>query len=169
MHIPGYLTESVLHQILTAFCESRGYPNPTAQVRLPGTRMSYDFEIVQNGKTVYVEFDGDQHYRDANVMYRDRLKDSSAAANGKGMVRIPYFVQLSRETFLHYFGEEFDISTSFPHGFHTTKMLPASFCPLGISRYTSELSGLPPAVTESIEESLRAKAKLLPPEFVFPA
>ena len=168
MHLDTYLTEGRLHGLLQEFCVSRGYATPIAQPPVPGTRMRFDFEIHTPSGNSYVEFDGDSHYRDATVMYRDSLKQAFADSSGFRLVRVPYFVQLDSTVFEHYFLEPFDISTSFPHGFHTTKVLPASFCGLGLKRFYAELEALPRGVREAVWASLEAKALSLPSPFVFP-
>ena len=48
-------------------------------------------------------------------------------------MRFPYWVQLDSTTLWHYFGLEAEIEQSFPHGFITTKLFPASFCVLSAS------------------------------------
>lgn len=139
------------------------------QAKVAGTRMRYDARMEYSGKVYMVEFDGDSHFRDANVIYRDNLKDAAMAQAGISVVRIPYFVQLDNDTFYALFGFDcpFSIRTDFPHGFITTKMLPASFCGLGVSRFKNVLKQLPEQVVQQIDKSLDEKVKGgLPVEFV---
>lgn len=159
--ISGYLTEAKLYDVLVAWV---GEENVKKQIQVPGTRMRSDFEVYKYGGYWAVEFDGDAHYRDPNVIHRDKVKDDISASLGKMVVRVPYFVQLDTETFAHLFHldrfpEEpiFEIETDFPHGFHTTKFLPSSFCPLGYGRLLHEYERLPLRVQRDIDESLAAK------------
>ena len=56
-------------------------------------------------------------------------------------MRFPYWVQLDNFTLKHYFDLDAKIEQSFPHGFITTKLFPASFCELGIKRFRAEIDG----------------------------
>jgi hypothetical protein len=164
MIVTGYLTEQKLRPILE---EWAGADNVFTQVKLDGTRMRYDYVVERNGRKIAVEFDGDSHFRDANVIQRDRAKDLAWNGLGHKVVRIPYFVQLNTSTFLSLFGEQFEIDTDFPQGFVTTKILPASFCPLGYRRAQEVIKLLDVSVQEEIDRSLADKAKKLPREFVY--
>lgn len=159
-----YLTEKSLGDILRAWA---GPENVTPQPMVLGTRMRYDYLVTLPNETLFVEFDGDSHFRDANVIFRDDAKDKIAATLGRRVIRIPYFIQLTTETFSFFFGEGFDVATSFPHGFIAHKMLPSSFCPLGYARARSILDDAPSGVREAVLLSLVNKTKTLPPAFVF--
>ena len=52
---------------------------------------------------------------------------------------LPYWIQLDTATLAHFFSLDVKIEQSFPHGFITTKLFPASFCELGIERFRAEL------------------------------
>jgi hypothetical protein len=54
---------------------------------------------------------------------------------------------------------EAEIEQSFPHGFITTKLFPASFCELGIERFRDELLALPDSVRDAVVLSLRARVE----------
>jgi hypothetical protein len=153
-----YLTEKPLGDILRAWA---GADNVKTQPFVPGTRMRNDYEVTKNGITFVVEFNGDSHYRDPTVILRDWTKAEISRKLGKVVVDIPYFVQLDELSFPHYFNDDFAISTSFPHGFVTTKMLPASFCPLGYNRAVHEMELLPKEVSRTIMKSLESKASSL--------
>jgi hypothetical protein len=117
---------------------------------------------------VLVEYDGPEHYRDSVKIRADRQKDDLAAANGMRLVRVPYWVQLDRMMARHWFGLEADIEQSFPHGFITTKLFPASFCEFGVMRFRRELEALPAAVREAVIRSLRDRAAKYGIEYVLP-
>jgi hypothetical protein len=153
-----YLTEKPLGDILRTWA---GAENVKTQPFVPGTRMRNDYEVTKNGLTFVVEFNGDSHYRDPTVILRDWTKAEISRKLGKIVVDIPYFVQLDELTFPHYFNDDFAINTTFPHGFVTTKMLPASFCPLGYNRAVHEIEHLPKEVTHDIMKSLETKAASL--------
>jgi hypothetical protein len=62
---------------------------------------------------------------------------------------------LDSNTLKHFFGLDANVEQSFPHGFITTKLFPASFCELGIERFRVELEDLPASVREAVISSLR--------------
>ena len=122
----------------------------------------------RDGQITVVEYDGDEHYRHSIKIKTDRAKDDAARTLGYQVARFPYWVQLDNTTARHYFGLEAEIQQSFPHGFITTKLFPASFCELGIERFRTELAGLPQAVRESVIASLRDRVQEHGLEFVLP-
>jgi Protein of unknown function (DUF559) len=90
-----------------------------------------------------VEFDGDEHYRSAKKILGDEERDRALASVGYRIVRIPYFVQLTRVVIATLFGEiaiRHGDFLNFPHGFIAkTVVMPANFCELGITRFESDL------------------------------
>jgi hypothetical protein len=120
------------------------------------------------GTTVLVEWDGPEHYRDSLKIRADRQKDGLAAANGMRLVRVPYWVQLDRVMARHWFDLEADIEQTFRHGFITTKLLPASFCELGVARFKRDLEALPAVVREAVIVSLRDWVAEYGIEYVLP-
>ena len=77
-------------------------------------------------------------------------------------------MQLDDLTLKHYFGFETKIEQSFPHGFITTKLFPASFCELGVERFRLELLALPQNVREAVISSLRQRASEYGLQYVLP-
>jgi hypothetical protein len=122
----------------------------------------------ENGSTTVVEYDGDEHYCNTLKIKADIEKDQKAVQMGYRVVRIPYWIQLTNETLRHYFGLEAGVEQDFPHGFITTKIFPASFCPLGLKRFVRELEALPPEVRHSVVASLRERAHEYGEEYVIP-
>jgi len=113
--------------------------------------MSYQ----SDGTTTVVEYDGDEHYRHSIKIKGDRAKDEVTRTEGYRVVRFPYWLQLDSVTLHHYFGLEARIQQSFPHGFITPRLFPASFCELGIERFRAELLAIPPSIREAVISSLR--------------
>lgn len=99
----------------------------------------------------------------------DRTKDELALARGYHVVRFPYWVQLDAETLEFYFGLQAVIEQSFPHGFITTRLFPASFCELGVARFHTELLALPARVKNAVLSSLEDRAREYGLEYVLPA
>ncbi len=123
----------------------------------------------EGARRVVVEYDGDEHYRNTLKIKADQEKDLLARAQGLEVVRFPYWVQLDRTTCRSFFGLDADIQQSFPHGFVTTKLFPASFCEMGVERFEREMSGLPPSVRAAVVDSLRERSREHGVEYVLPA
>src|SRR3990170_2184474 len=123
--IESYLTES---KLAAALRQLVGDAWAGGQVSLPGSRRRFDMAFRSRGTTVLVEYDGDEHYRDSLKIRADRQKHALAEANAMRLIRVPYWVQLDRAMAQYWFGLEADIEQSFPHGFITTRLFPASFC-----------------------------------------
>jgi hypothetical protein len=163
--IESYLTES---KLAVALAQLVGDAWAGGQVKLPGSRRRFDLAFRENGSTVLVEYDGDEHYRDSLKVKADRDKDKLAADNAMRLVRIPYWVQLDQTMARHWFRLQADIEQSFPHGFITTKIFPASFCELGIARFREELGTLPRTVKDAVIVSLRDRICEHGVEYVLP-
>jgi len=159
-----YISEKPLGDILRTWA---GAENVTAQPLVCGTRMRHDYEVRKNGITYSVEYNGDGHYRDPNVIYRDWAKEELSKNIGRKVVQLPYFIQLTTETFKIFFDDDFEIETTFPHGFVATKMLPSSFCPLGYSRALADLEKMPQSVNTAVMDSLKIKAEQLGNDLVY--
>jgi hypothetical protein len=138
------------------------------ELRVPDSRRRWDMAYEIQGHTTIVEFDGDQHYWNSLKIKVDSEKDAVAQSLGYSVVRIPYWVQLTTETALHYFGIQAQIAQDFPHGFISTKIFPASFSEMGISRFFSEFSTLPESTKNAVISSLRDRAKEHGFEYVLP-
>jgi len=165
VRIEGYLTQSKLEEVLQ---EIVGDAWLGAELVVPGTRRRWDMAFSHNGCTTIVEYDGDEHYCNTLKIKADLEKDRAAAGMGYRVVRIPYWVQLTKDTLHHYFGFDAEIEQDFPHGFITTKIFPASFCPLGIRRFLREIEALPAGVRDSVLASLGERAKQYGEEYVIP-
>jgi hypothetical protein len=164
--IQGYLTEEKLSQALQQLLLADWLGS---QVSVPGTRKRWDMACRLGGVTTVVEYDGDEHYRHSVKIKGDRIKDELARAAGFRVIRFPYWVQLDSLALQHFFGITAKIEQSFPHGFITTKLFPASFCELGIARFQAELFSLPSTVKESVVESLRQRVADHGLEYVLPS
>jgi hypothetical protein len=163
--ITGYLTESKLAEALRQLVPDGWLGH---EVAMPGGRQRWDMAYQRDGRIIVVEYDGDEHYRHSIKIKIDRGKDEAARALGYQVVRFPYWVQLDSTALRHYFGLEAEIEQSFPHGFITTKLFPASFCELGIERFRAELFALPAVVRDGVIASLRDRVEEHGLSFVLP-
>jgi very-short-patch-repair endonuclease len=165
IRIEGYLTESkllkALQKLLPDCCLGE-------QVPVTNTRQRWDMAYRIDGKVTVVEYDGDEHYRHSLKIKGDRTKDEIARSSGWRVVRFPYWIQLDTGTLMHFFDLDAKVEQSFPHGFITTKLFPASFCELGIERFRGELVSLPIGVREAVIESLRERVAEHGIEYVLP-
>ena len=128
----GYLTEGKLAAALKELLADQWLGS---QISVGGTRQRWDMSCRLGGVTCVVEYDGDEHYRHSIKIKADRAKDAAARAAEYRVVRFPYWIQLDTVTLQHFFGISAIVHQSFPHGFITTKLFPASFCELGIARF----------------------------------
>jgi hypothetical protein len=170
----GYLTEDKLMKVLSDIFNQDFY-SIRREVRALPTKRRFDFLIdvidnLGNTKPLYhIEFDGDQHYRDTMVILSDIVKEEIASNMGYRTIRIPFWVQLTNETFKYWFhdiGFNVNISQNFKHGFWETKKFPASFCSIGLNRYINELNILPEEVATQTNDSISKALTLYDKKYV---
>lgn len=164
--IEGYLLQGKLESALKQLVGEANWLG--RELRVPDSRRRWDMAYEIQGHTTVVEFDGDQHYWDSLKIKVDVEKDTVAHSLGYSVVRIPYWVQLTTETVQHYFGIQAQIAQDFPHGFITTKIFPASFSELGVSRFFREISALPGSTKNAVISSLQDRAQEHGIEYVLP-
>jgi hypothetical protein len=164
--IQGYLTEGKLGAALKELLADRWLGS---QISMSGTRQRWDMSCRLEGVVAVVEYDGDEHYRHSIKMKGERAKDAVARAAGYQVIRFPYWIQLDAVTLQRFFGISAIVHQSFPHGFITTKLFPASFCELGIARFRAELIALPEVVRENVLKSLRERVSEHGLEYVLPS
>ena len=131
---PQYLTQEKLTRILST------HYNVEVEVPIIGTKYKSDIQFNIDDKKYVVEFDGDSHYCNPDVMRRDRYKDDILFTLGFNIIRIPYWVQLNSETFEMFFKFKYpdNILQTYPHGFIDKKAkTPAHFCVDGIDKFNT--------------------------------
>lgn len=176
----GFLTEEKLGDCLRfVFGEDR----VKSQVKIPNTKMSWDYEVTLPDFKMYVEFDGHFHYSTSNAIHNDQRKMELAMEEGALVVRFPYFVQFDSDFILSwlwrcdarvkdlesFFEKKTARAKDFKHGFHANKItLPASFTRRGVLRFERELSMMPRSISNEILISLDEKAKTLHGNLVYP-
>jgi hypothetical protein len=134
-----YLTQAKITDILGK------YFNIEVEVPVEGTRMKTDIQFNHNGEKFAVEFDGDSHYCDLDVIRRDRRKNLILRNDGFRVVRFPFWIQFSNDTFRYFFGFDYPekIIQEYPHGFIDKKAkTPSYFCNQGVTRFFSEMNSL---------------------------
>lgn len=144
------------------------------QVPDSGVRNRPDYRCDELG--LIVEFDGHRHYTDSKVILKDAHTEEVWKNLGYITIRIPYFIQLSRDVINMVFfwrlgKDEYDIGEwhqAYPHGFIDDKcVLPADFCSLGLKRFLEDLNNFQ-AQSDDIMKSLRDKCKDKSPLEVYP-
>ncbi len=134
----SYLTEVLLGNYLeTIFSEfefERDRVVPNSKIR---NRADY-----RNDKLMLiVEFDGYRHYSETKTILADEKKDIIYSGLGYKIIRIPYFVQISKDVVFDLFGVHTNIPQVYSHGFIDKKaLLPSDFCELGIKRFLFDLN-----------------------------
>jgi len=106
-----------------------------------GHRIRPDY-LCKKAKLI-VEFDGLQHYTDPRVIEKDRRNQDIYEDYGYRVIRIPFFVQMTRKVVLELFGVDVGKDLCDPElpsmgtEFHNT---PAYFCVRGLGRMATEMS-----------------------------
>lgn len=124
----------------------KAVPNLIVNGKLSRIRPDYRSEKLK----IIIEFDGLPHYQNPDVIKSDRKKDLIYKENGYKVVRVPYFIQLTKETVKILFNididfELFDMSVldkNMSLGVHS-RATPAYLCPLGIKRMAEEYIKFP--------------------------
>jgi hypothetical protein len=151
-------TEYLTQASLGRFLQERVDPAIVAGQLIPGVSRRYRPDFRSERHRLIVEFDGDEHYRSAKKILGDEERDRALACVGYRIVRIPYFVQLTRVVIATLFGEiaiHHGDFLNFPHGFIAkTVVMPADFCELGITRFEADLERFS-YIRQEILESLR--------------
>lgn len=162
-----FLTEQ---KLINCLKQAFGENNVFSSVRVcEERRFRWDAKVLLEDKTIFVEFDGDSHYRDPKVIKRDREKEDIAKNNNSKVIRIPYWIQLNNETFLYYFNKKISIEQNYRHGFVSDKAaLPASFCELGINKFKLEFDALSENIKFEIVKSLKEKIEKYGEHYVLP-
>lgn len=133
----NYLTEASLRDYLEQifpkheFTRDRIVPNSGIQKR-PDYRND---ELM-----LIVEFDGYGHYCDPRNILADEFKDSVYTDMGYTIIRIPYFIQMSKQIVRLLFRKNVNIEQEYRHGFIDPRAkLPSHFCELGLQRFELDL------------------------------
>lgn len=122
-----------------------------------------------------VEFDGYNHYTSPDRIVADYDNTKIYSELGYKVIRIPYFVQMSKQVVKHLFDKEVNIEQVYAHGFisnKATNVLPSSFCMLGIKKFQEDLKRfdfIKSDIVESLKLQLvnKKKIELVLPEQLF--
>lgn len=173
IEVEGYLTEAKLGRILhDIFVDVKRQH----RVKISTKTCIVDYQFIIDGKEVFVEFNGDRHYREGKTQFRDILLRNHCKISGIILIEIPYFVQLDNYTKLFYFSNEIfkhhidnvEITTNFPHGFVSdTCVLPCDFNIAGWNLFIREYEAFHQrqfdmwSISKEIYKSLEVKCEKL--------
>ena len=107
-----------------------------------GTRPDYRSESLK----MVVEFDGLPHYTNPDVILKDIQNTQNYEKAGYKVVRIPYFIQLSRDAVKELFGVDMDqelFDESIPSLGLKGRNTPAYLCHAGVRRMAKEFARFP--------------------------
>ena len=100
-----------------------------------------------------VEFDGLPHYQSPKQIREDQKRTALYVLAGYKVVRIPYFIQLTRKAVIKLFGVDVG-RPLFPEGIPSlgihTQATPAYLCIAGIERMAREFKGFPDQYTTNV-------------------
>lgn len=152
-----YLTEKILGEYLNSLFPNNEFVHDKI-VPNSGTRRRPDYRCDE--LMLIVEFDGYFHYTQAEKIFNESEKSKTYSDMGYKVVRIPYFVQMTKQIVGHYFGIEAEIEQEYNHGFIDKKcVLPCDFCELGITKFILDIELLPNNVKQDVVKSLEDKIK----------
>lgn len=110
-----------------------------------------------------IEFDGLPHYQNPEKCFTDEQTKCFYETLGYKVIRIPYFIQLTKNVIKTLFNKEVNEEDVFPSGNYpslTGSCTPAYLCPLGIERMRDEFKQFP----EQLRINLTYLEKLPVPE-----
>lgn len=169
----NYLTEKSLGDALLRIFPKHEFVH-NKQVPESGIRNRPDYRCDE--LKMIIEFDGHRHYTEAKVIIKDIETEEVWSKMGYHTIRIPYFIQLTRELINRVFFWQFDYDDYdigeweqvYPHGFVDSKcILPADFCSLGLKRFMSDLDSFHNE-SRDIMKSLEDKCENKSPLEVYP-
>ena len=114
-----------------------------------------------------VEFDGFPHYQDTSVVLSDIARDDYFRSLGYAVVRIPYWIQLSRINILHLFNVEVkdtmcELIYSFTDCSDPISACPGNMCEAGRERFIAQFTALPSATQQEVLQDLKTLVSKYP-------
>lgn len=147
---------SIMKSIPTEYLEARNAVDSCSM---------YIVDVLLESESIVVFVDTAEYYRDAQrIMYRERQQKRLSDAGYK-VVRIPFFVQLNRETVQHFFGklisDKYDCD--FMSGFYElddynsgpNPYTPANMCSMGWNNFLADVMSLPKKTYNEVMKSLK--------------
>lgn len=101
-----------------------------------------------------IEYDGINHYQNPDIIIKDLQHTKMYESDGLKVVRIPYFIQLTRTVVKELFSVDVDFELfdeNIPSFDIENRCTPAYMCPLGIERAASEFIRFPSQYSVNIK------------------
>jgi hypothetical protein len=147
-----------------------------SQLRVPyqtkPRKVSWTFDFSVPERSLVIEYDGPDHYRDVWKIERDERKDGFCNERGLVLVRIPYWLQMQKGVpdylfKMHLTSEQEkaiarriykvpDVSLVMYSGLYGSPHTPANFIEKGRKRFRAELTTLPSIVLVSFRATMKA-------------
>lgn len=154
----GFLTEQSLGYFLKLIYEGAFFEHDKSFIKGLRIRPDYRSELLK----IIVEFDGYNHYTSPDRIVADFENMEIYKSLGYKVIRIPYFVQMSKSVIKYLFEKNVDIEQTYKHGFVSSKatnVLPSSFCMLGIRKFQEDLDRFK-FINEDLKDSLKQQLKI---------
>lgn len=135
-----HLTENLLGKILNSGKYTFEHNKYFKDTRYRPDYICHEIKLI-------VEFDGYHHYCDIKTQTRDMIKDNFFRGMGYSIVRIPYFIQLTKEVYDSLLGDfyigvdESLLIVDYPHGFISSKAKRiADFNLIGLNKFLEQMT-----------------------------
>lgn len=123
----------------------------------------YRPDIRIESKSLIVEFEGIQHFQNVTTIMIDEEREAHLKSLGYKIIRIPFYIQLTKDMIKFYFNEDVEYGSEVPSGFYSLTSdyrklnphCPANFCSLGYQRFIREFREYPESTQKEIVDSLR--------------
>lgn len=121
---------------------------------IPNSQKRYRPDYRSDSLMLIVEFDGLPHYQNPKVILSDKEKDKYYKELGYNVVRIPYFIQLTKKVVKEIFGVDVKREL-FPEGVSSLNIencnTPAFLCKSGVERMKQEFKKIPEQYKTNID------------------
>lgn len=128
------------------FPDTHDWIHDKSGVVLDGKKLSTRPDYRSESLKLIVEFDGLPHYTNPDVILKDQQNTQNYEKAGYKVVRIPYFIQLSKDAVKILFGVDIDqelFDDSIPSLGLKGRNTPAYLCHEGVRRMAKEFSNFP--------------------------
>ena len=126
--------------------------------------------------SLIVEFEGIQHFQNVKKIFEDMERQTYLECLGYKVIRIPFYIQLTKDMIKFYFDVDVTEGSEVKSGFYSmstdkTKLnpnCPANFSVAGYQRFLNEFQTYPESTKLEIVESLRLQQQYNDGVFVLP-
>lgn len=117
--------------------------------------MIIDYEVIYNNSVIFLEFDGPTHYTSSKTQLRDITLAGYCDVENIELIRLPYFLQITKDNSKGVFGKAIDITSRYLSGFVDDKITyPGDFNPYGWGLFLSQYHSYNPEDRCNIKQSI---------------